>query len=100
MKKFIFKLRTRMIQVGDNFGRKEPCPICQEGNNNQQHLLECSYLNIRNSDSVSDESYDKSYNDIYEENAEEVIKISEVLYKLYRKREVILEERASNQAIN
>ena len=48
IKKFIFKLRTRMIQVGNNFGKKEPCPVCKMGNNDQQHLLECAVLKSRN----------------------------------------------------
>ena len=44
IKQFIFKLRTRMIKVGDNFGTKEPCPICKEGNNDQRHILECNKI--------------------------------------------------------
>ena len=38
IKKFTFKLRTKMIEVGENFGNKGVCPICNIGQNSQKHL--------------------------------------------------------------
>ena len=80
-----------MIQVSDNFGKKEPCPICQIGNNDQQHLLECDMLKSRVPEAMNDQV---EYDDLYDENAMEVIKISKLLHTSYLKREVIMEERS------
>ena len=66
-----------MIQVGDNFGKKEPCPICKIGNNDQQHLLECNVL--KSSDPVVVNNI-VDYDDLYGENAMEVINISKILH--------------------
>ena len=76
-KLFIFKLRTRMVQVGSNFGKVEACPVCLEGNNDQSHLLQCTSLNsssglIRNECS--------KYVDIYEEDSTKVTDISMILH--------------------
>lgn len=89
IKKFIFKLRTRMIQVGNNSWKKEPCPVCKMGNNDQKHLLECTVLKSRNLVANMDEM---NYDDIYGEDATEVVRISKILFALYQKRDVILEE--------
>ena len=44
-KKFLFKTRTRMVNVGDNFGKKkELCPVCLVEFNTQRHLTECTVL--------------------------------------------------------
>ena len=47
-KKLIFKVRTRMVQVGDNFGKKEDlCRICLLELNTQSHLTQCSVLKVK-----------------------------------------------------
>ena len=44
-KKLLFKVRTRMVKVGDNFGKKdELCPVCFLESNTQRHLTECTVL--------------------------------------------------------
>lgn len=77
-----------MIKVGDNFGNKEPCPVCNDGNNDQRHILECNMLQDEGEESVTDKI---EYEDIYGESAAEVIKVSRLLYKFYQKRDIILE---------
>ena len=78
-----------MIQVGANFGKVEVCPVCLDGRNDQQHLLECSILKLNTSVTQNESN---SYIDIYEEDSTKVIKISEALHQLYKKREQILDK--------
>ena len=45
--KFLFTLRTRMIEVRANYKKKYPdinCPLCKESEDTQEHMLHCSDL--------------------------------------------------------
>ena len=44
-KKLLFKLRTRMLRVGHNYGNKCPCPMtgCSEPDQ-QQHVAQCDII--------------------------------------------------------
>ena len=45
--KFLFQLRTRMIEVRNNYSGSYPdlrCPLCKSEVDTQQHLLECKKL--------------------------------------------------------
>ena len=53
-KKFLFKLRTRMGDVGYNFGKKIKCKICAVGNDNQENLMKCFMIKIRNQSLLQD----------------------------------------------
>ena len=46
-KKLLFKLRCRMFNVGNNFGQKNNCKLCNEKLDCQEHLLECSQIKKR-----------------------------------------------------
>ena len=48
-KQILFKWRTRMTKVGWNYGTKTLCPICNEEDDTQEHLLLCNQLAINNS---------------------------------------------------
>ena len=92
VKKFIFKLRSKMIDVSANFGKKEVCPICKTDENNQLHLLDCEGLDLDLD--ISGQITDKNtmYNNIYEEDSDVVIEVSRLLYKAYQKRDIILDQ--------
>ena len=45
LKILAFKWRTRMVNVGWNFGRKDKCPLCMDADDTQNHLLYCDELN-------------------------------------------------------
>ena len=67
--KFIFHLRTRMIDVRTNFSGSYVdlrCPLCKREEDTQKHLLECSKLNVEN-DLVSSLP---TYCDIFSEKLE------------------------------
>ena len=57
-KKFLFKLRTRMVDVGYNFGNKIKCKICAVGNDDQENLMKCFMIKIRNPMLLQDLSYE------------------------------------------
>ena len=61
LKKFAFLLRSRMVKVGHNYGKMDLCPICNNGNNDQRHPLECVLLKM-----VTPEIMDKSSNYHYD----------------------------------
>ena len=46
-KRLQFRWRTRMIMVNWNIGKKIKCPICNEQDDTQHHLLQCPSLNDR-----------------------------------------------------
>ena len=46
-KKLMFQLRTRMLDVKENFKHAYPdhvCPLCGSENDSQQHLLDCAKI--------------------------------------------------------
>ena len=45
LKQLAFRWRTKMIKVGWNYGNKRKCPICQVGDDTQNHLFKCKELN-------------------------------------------------------
>ena len=46
MKKYLFRFRTKMTNVGHNFGNKVKCPLCKLGNDDQEHLFKCVIIKI------------------------------------------------------
>ena len=44
IKQVQFKWRTRMVNVGWNFGIKSKCPLCHTADDDQLHLLICEVL--------------------------------------------------------
>ena len=87
--KFIFQARTRMLDVKANYGRKEPCPICQNPNttDNQQHLLECSKLcdNV-----IVQDGYVPVYEDLFCKDDKKIVKIGQILNQKFSRRKEII----------
>ena len=73
-----------MIQVGWNYGKKESCPICLQANDTQNHLIECTFLNDKNTATNYDIEKNNNYN-----LTQHMIRLEAAT----RKREIILEER-------
>ena len=85
-KKLIFKVRTRMVQVGDNFGRKEDlCPICLLNFNTQPHLTQCLVLQDKFPEIFS--NIHSKYEDIFGSNADQQKEAIDHFEKCLRKRE-------------
>ena len=84
LKQLAFRWRTKMIQVGWNYGKKESCPICLQVNDTQNHLIECTFLNDKNTATNYDIDKNNNYN-----LTQHMIRLEAAI----RKREIILEER-------
>ena len=87
LKQLTFKWRTKMIKVGWNFGQKEPCPLCCDGDDTQDHLFHCKSIFT----DCDIDWTDKNNNDYNMYNLEQHIKRLEMAI---RRREIALEERA------
>ena len=116
LKQLAFRWRTKMIKVGWNYGNKHKCPICQIGDDTQNHLFQCKELNNEShsrggkhdSDCDSDSTDDNNNNNNNNKNTNEpnnnninlpkhmLMRLETVL----RKREVIIEQREKSQKQN
>jgi len=74
-----------MINVGHNYGRKDCCPLCKIGPNNQQHLFECIIIKL-----ACPELYHNVKNVIYEnifsQNLQKLIEAAKLTEIITRKR--------------
>ena len=78
-----FKLRTRMLEVADNFktGKEDLlCKCCKKQSENQQHLLYCDAL--LDNDLVADLPM---YEDLFSQDADKIENISNILINKYEK---------------
>ena len=114
LKQLAFRWRTKMIKVGWNYGNKLKCPICQIGDDTQNHLFQCQELNNEShsrsskhdfdSDSDSDNNNNNNNNkNINEPNNNNINLPKHMLMRLetvLRKREVIIEQREKSQKQN
>ena len=87
-KKLLFRLKTRMVKVGFNYGRKVLCPLCYQHNDDQQGLLECVILkmNCKALYNIKDENYEH----IFSKNIDKLKAISTLLQKILEVREELL----------
>ena len=92
-KKFLFKLRTRMLNIGDNMGRKDDlCPLCYTEKDTQNHLLECPIINLHIDYSENTELKQVNYEDIFSNNIEKITDACTLMRKIFRMREVLLSQ--------
>ena len=87
-KKHLFRFRTKMVNVGYNFGNKTLCPLCKNGNDDQEHLFECVMIKI-NCEQLY-RSIEETYEDIFSMNTEKLIKISSLCESVTKTREKLL----------
>ena len=88
-KKLLFRLKTRMVNVGYNYGRKVLCPICKLHNDDQEGFLTSVLLKIN-----CKELYNKKnekYEDIFSKNIEDLKNISRLMQKVLEVREELLD---------
>ena len=83
--KFIFLLRTRMLDVKANFENKyrdKSCPNCETSEDTQTHLLECAKL----IDGTTMTNSIPVYSDLFGDNLEKMLKISRLIENNFKKR--------------
>ena len=86
LKQQTFRWRTKMVKVGWNYGNKVQCPICSDADDTQSHLLECDGLKNDTSPTTISDSEEYSLKS-------HMLKLQAAI----RRREVILDERDTNQ---
>ena len=83
--KFTFSLRTRMVQVRENFRSSytnTDCELCKEHSDSQQNLLLCKNLVGSNSVVTSTPCYE----DLFSDNVESQLKIALLLQENFKQR--------------
>ena len=89
-KKLLFRARTRMLPVGDNFGKKEElCPLCCLQRNTQFHLLECVVIKMHCPEILANNT-DSKYEDIFSDDPVKMNNVSKYLESSLRKREQLI----------
>ena len=91
-KKFLFLLRTRMLDVKINFRNHHSdlcCPLCGTSEDDQKHNLECSVL-LQNITDVATEK--TNYDDIYVNNISKQVKILRIFMKLWKKKKNLMKQ--------
>ena len=78
-----------MINVGHNFGRKMPCPLCNNGNDDQEHLFKRIMIKLNNENLYK--SIEEKYEDIYSMNTDKLINIAKLCESIIRTREILSE---------
>ena len=85
----LFKARNWMLNVANNYGRKDQCPLCKINQDSQQHLIECLIIKI-----TCPEIYNNvniRYEDLYSDNTTKQKQITKLFETAIRKREEILQ---------
>ena len=78
-----------MVKVGHNFGKKNRCKVCSIGKDDQEHLMQCLMVKLRNPDLLNE----LNYNDIFDKDTQKQGAIGKILEKSFRIREEILDKR-------
>ena len=83
--KFLFALRSRMVNVKVNYREKHTnllCPCCKMEDDSQEHLLSCSEIK---EDSILVRSV-PAYQDLFGSNVEEQVNLARILKKRFEQR--------------
>ena len=95
--KFIFMLRTRMLDIKSNYQGKYSnlnCPICDSQQDTQQHLLQCQKLKEENEIVKQMPDYD----DLFGANLDSQLMINRIIKLRFQKRNKIVMEIKSRSA--
>ena len=85
-KKILFKFRTRMVNVGHNFGNKNKCPLCKTEEDTQKHMLECFVMKLNCPEIYHSK---QTYDDIFNLNEDILVNMAELCEKAIRTREIL-----------
>ena len=78
-----------MLQVGYNYGKKIPCPLClSKQGDTQEHLFNC--LPIKLNSSKVFHMRDEKYEDIFSLNSTKLTKISSICESAWMTREKLM----------
>ena len=96
--KFVFQLRSRMVEVRTNYGGSHPdlrCPLCMMEHDTQKHLLECVKL-----DGVGElVSVLPEYEDLFSRKLEPKVKVSRILRARFLKRKQMMKKESQKAQV-
>ena len=91
--KFIFYLRTRMVDVKTNYRGSNSnllCPLCKNDQDTQEHLLTCTKLDDGNYVLTAI----PNYRDLFGENLERKVTLARIIQARFKKRKAILKKKS------
>ena len=93
LKKSIFLLRSRMLEIGENYKRnkkKSECPLCKDKNSpdSQAHLLMCPELEENEIVTKKVE-----YDDLFDDSLEDQAQVAQIILRKFKRRKIILKKR-------
>jgi ferredoxin-thioredoxin reductase catalytic subunit len=97
LKKFIFILRSRMLDVSSNYPNKfssKLCPVCRDGKSQdtQEHILSCPGL-------IKDNQLVKNlpkYDDLFSDNVDRIIEVASIIQERFRLRKNIMKTKTTS----
>ena len=90
--KSLFRFRTRMVDVRNNFATSNPilsCPFDDDSLDDQQHLLKCVKLQ-------TDTNCDLNYYNIFQNDSDKILPVITKLIESFEKRQKILMETSTD----
>ena len=90
-RRLIFKIRTRMVKVNENFGIKSICQVCKDPNSedSQSHaILSCTKIN-----NVNSVNNGIKYEDIFTENINGIEEVVSKAETALRRRKLYLSKK-------
>ena len=88
-KQLIFKIRVRMIETPDSYGRDVPCRLCHLARDEMSHVLDCIVLKLAGPGLYRDS--DVSITDAFEgNNIEKMKKLAIAFQEALRTREILI----------
>ena len=88
MKKQLFRFRTKMTNVGFNYGNKILCPLCKLENDDQEHLFSCVVIKINCKELYR--NTEETYTNIFSMNTDTIVKVASLCEKIIKTREKLL----------
>ena len=95
-KKLLFQLRTRILDVKENFKHAYPdhvCPLCGSENDSQQHLLDCVTIS-EDSSSMIDPNV--KYSDLFSNDVSKQAQITRLFRSQLKKRRRFLQKKSKS----
>ena len=94
LKRFIFALRARMIDIGQNYPNKyqtKHCPVCRDekSRDTQDHILVCTELNLNKNQLT--QALPK-YEDLFGKDVKKQIAVAKIIFEKFKVRTKKLKE--------
>ena len=83
-KKILFKFRSKMINVGHNFGNRVCCPLCKTEDDTQEHMMKCLVIKLKSQEVFH---MTEKFEDVFGSDFKILIRLSKIFESAHRIRE-------------